>query len=106
MGCASPTLPLPPPSPDPTQTAGIDADHVVLTAVCGSVDPDVYVDIINLGHAGGSPIPAGQTGVIVTATSCGAYQATVFAHQYDKLEITYQENLQVSLPQMVTVGMP
>jgi hypothetical protein len=103
--CDSPTLPLPPPSLIPTQTAGVDADHVTLNAACGSVYADVYVQILNLGHSGGAPIPNMDVGVVVAATSCGAYTASVYGHYDDLLEITQEEGITVSTPQWVTIGM-
>jgi hypothetical protein len=103
--CASPTLPLPPPSLVPTQTAGIDADHVMLNAECGSVEANVYVQILNLGHTGGVPVPAIDFGVTVVATPCGSYAASVYAHKDDELEITQQSGLEVSTPQTIVVGM-
>jgi hypothetical protein len=106
VGCASPTLPLPPPSQIPTEAAGVDADHITLSAPCGSVPGSVYVQIINVGHPGGIPVPAGSTGVIVTSNLCGAYTASVYAHEDDQLEITYEEGLDVSIPQVVQVGEP
>ena len=106
LACASPTLPLPPPSTIPTQAVGVDADHVTINGACASVPPNVGVQVINVGHAGGTPIPASSTGVIVTSSSCGSYSASVYAHQYDQLEITYVEGLDVSIPQVVQVDVP
>ncbi len=106
VACASPTLPLPPPSLRPTQSPGVDADHVTLSAGCASVPANVFVQVLNLGHPTGTPIPNAQKGVVVGSTSCGAYTATVYAHLQDQLEITYEEGLDVSIPQSVFVGMP
>jgi len=86
--------------------AGADADHVTLVAACGSVPAEVYVQVINLGHTGGAALPVGENGTLTLSSSCGSYTAFVYAHTMDRLEITYQEELQISTPQYVTVGMP
>jgi hypothetical protein len=106
VACASPTLPLPPPSGMATQTAGVDADHVMLSEICDSVPGSSYVQIVNTGHPGGPAIPNIDTGVIVFSSPCGAFSASVYGHAYDKLEITYEVGFEVSLPQSVTIGQP
>ncbi|HEX3769433.1 MAG TPA: hypothetical protein VHV30_01150 [Polyangiaceae bacterium] len=89
--CASPTLPLPPPEL-PTQSAGVDADHITLSAGCGSVENGAVVVIINQ-----SPQVAGDKAVSgALASSCGQWDASVFAHSGDLLEVTQLAGTQSS----------
>jgi hypothetical protein len=83
LACASPTLPLPPPEL-PTQTLGVDADHITLSAGCGSVESDAIVLILNENPAlQGDKAVSGSV-----ASDCGQWDASVFAHTGDVLEIT------------------
>ena len=83
LACASPTLPLPPPEL-PTQTSGVDADHITLSAGCGAVEADAVVVIINENPAlQGDKAVSGSL-----ANGCGQWDASVFAHTGDVLQIT------------------
>ena len=86
LACASPTLPLPPPGPPPTLEAGPDADHVKLVGGCDSVEAYAIVVVINenVAVAGDEAVSGSR------ADSCGAWEAIVFAHAGDTLDI-YQE---------------
>ena len=103
IACASPTLPLPPPE-EVSVGAGLDADHVVLTGLCGGTPRNVFVVIIN---AGGSnvPVPLDQAvGGARTDPTCGKWDSTVFAHSGDLLSVTYDEDEVVS--QALLIGVP
>lgn len=81
--CASPTLPLPPPEA-PTQSEGVDADHVTLTASCGGAEGGALILIINEDEAPDRAVNGSE------ANACGAWDASVLAHSGDTLTITQQ----------------
>jgi hypothetical protein len=97
-GCASPTLPLPPPE-EPLIGAGTDADHVKLAVPCGGATPGAVIVIINTNNT----VPPDQavSGSLVTA--CGAWDATVYAHTGDFLTITQEIGAERSQPTVVEV---
>jgi hypothetical protein len=91
LACASPTLPLPPPVL-PMQTAGVDADHITLSGACGSVENSAVVLVINA-----NPQVAGDKAVSgALASTCGQWDASVFAHSGDTLEVTQLAGTQTS----------
>ena len=99
LACASPTLPLPPPEA-PTQTAGVDADHIKLTAGCGGAQSGAIILIINqtlettaMDMAVGGSI----------ANGCGAWDSTVLAHTGDSLAISQESGGQSSDATIYTV---
>ena len=97
VACASPTLPLPPPSA-PTQEPGPDAAHIRLVAACGGAEPDASIAIRNNNN------PRDLAGVLVVADGCGAWDApAVLAKKDDVLEITQQLFELVSPPIAVQV---
>jgi hypothetical protein len=98
LSCASPTLPLPPPLL-PTQSAGPDANHIRLSAPCGGVEPDALVIILNE-----NPSIAGDQAVGGSlANSCGQWDAVVYAHKNDVLQITQEQGTAASTPTIVQV---
>ena len=86
LACASPTLPLPPPEA-PTQTPGVDADHIKLTAGCGGAEGGADIIIINQTLQASVP---SDVGVVSLASACGAWEADVLAHTGDVLAITQE----------------
>jgi hypothetical protein len=98
LACASPTLPLPPPEL-PTQTIGVDADHITLSAGCGGVESGAVVVIINE-----NPDLAGDKAVSGTiASSCGQWDASVFAHSGDLLQVNQLSGTETSPDTLVKV---
>ena len=97
-GCASPTLPLPPPM-EPTIGAGVDADHVKLTVPCGGASPGAIIVVVNTNTS----VPPDQavSGSLVSA--CGAWDAVVYAHAGDFLTITQEIGTDRSQPTTVEV---
>jgi hypothetical protein len=91
--CASPTLPLPPPM-QPDQTSGPDSDHIKLSAGCGSEDPNAVIVIVNTN--GQVPDDQAVSGAVVT--TCGSWDATVYAHTGDILDITQEIGTERSQP--------
>jgi hypothetical protein len=81
LACASPTLPLPPPE-IPTVGMGADANHVLLTATCGGVEGGAEVVVVN------NTAPPLEKLRGAYATTCGSWQAEIWAHSGDVLEIT------------------
>jgi hypothetical protein len=81
--CASPTLPLPPPEA-PTQSEGVDADHITLTAGCGGAEGGALILIINENEAPDRAVGGSE------ANACGAWDASVLAHSGDTLDITQE----------------
>ncbi|HEY6462871.1 MAG TPA: hypothetical protein VIY73_22025 [Polyangiaceae bacterium] len=93
LACASPTLPLPPPMV-PDQSPGVDLDHVKLSAPCGGASPNAVIVIVN--ENGAVPDDQAVSGAVVT--SCGSWDASVFAHTGDELEITQEIGTERSQP--------
>jgi len=100
FACASPTLPLPPPG-YPSLGPGADADHVVLVSQCGGVEPWAVVVIINENTA----LPSSERGTVSFADGCGAWAATVFAHNGDWLEIWQESDTSRSTSVAVPVSL-
>jgi hypothetical protein len=97
-GCASPTLPLPPPAV-PTQGVGPDADHVTLSSSCGGSEPGAILVIVNL-----NPSVANDLAVSgARADSCGSWDATVYAHKGDVLHVTQDFDTTTSPPVTVVI---
>jgi hypothetical protein len=100
-GCASPTLPLPPPV-EPSIAPGPDADHVRLAVSCGSADPGAIIVVYNTN----TTVPPDQSvgGSLVNA--CGAWDTVIYAHMGDFLEITQEIGTERSPPTIVQVQVP
>ncbi|MDP9152227.1 MAG: hypothetical protein M3O36_20065 [Myxococcota bacterium] len=98
LACASPTLPLPPPS-IPSVSRGADADHVVVASACGAVEPNAIVIVQNT-----RPTVPGDLAVSgARATGCGSWDATVYAHAGDYLELWQEFGTSVSTSTFVVV---
>lgn len=97
-GCLSPTLPLPPPEA-PTLEAGVDADHIKLVAGCGGAEPNAIIVIVNSNTA----VPNDLSVSGSRADNCGAWDADVYAHSGDALDITQEFGDVVSTPTVVQV---
>ena len=80
-GCASPTLPLPPPE-IPSVGMGSDANHVLLTATCGGAESEAQIIVYNQS----APTLEQQRGGY--ATACGSWQVEIWAHKGDTLSIS------------------
>jgi hypothetical protein len=91
FACASPTLPLPPPAA-PELGQAPDADHVQLVAACGGAEPGVIIVIIN----NSSDVPNDEAVGGARTDGCGAWDATVYAHAGDFLDITQELGTQDS----------
>lgn len=91
LACASPTLPLPPPAA-PELGSAPDADHVKLVAACGGAEPGSIIVIVN--DAPNVPNDEAVSGA--RTDGCGAWDATVYAHAGDFLDITQQVGSQTS----------
>lgn len=100
-GCASPTLPLPPPVA-PAMAAGPDADHVTLSATCGGAQSNSVIVIVNTNPA----VPPDEAVGGSISNNCGAWGATVYAHVGDYLQITQQYGDTESTPLDVQVLLP
>lgn len=100
--CLSPTLPLPPPSL-PTVTAGTDADHVdLLSNLCGGAEADALIVIENENPA----LTGAEVGVVTRADACGRWQAEVYAHNGDVLEIWQEYGASSSTPETLVISLP
>lgn len=101
-GCLSPTLPLPPPAL-PTIVPGSDADHVDLVSnVCGGAEAGALIIIENE-----NPSLAGdEVGALTRADSCGRWEAEVYAHEGDVLQIWQEYGTTSSVPETVVVSLP
>jgi hypothetical protein len=97
-GCLSPTLPLPPPDL-PTLEAGTDADHVKLVAGCGDAESNAIIVIVNSNAA----VPGDLAVSGARANDCGAWDADVYAHSGDALDITQEFGNVVSTPTVIQV---
>ena len=98
FACASPTLPLPPPMA-PTVTAGTTANEYRLAAPCGGVVGGAVIVIENQDTA----LANDQRVSGSLASSCGAWDATVYANRGDELYITQDDGNQVSSPVVVQI---
>jgi len=97
VACASPTLPLPPPE-EPT----VDADHVILTVGCGGAETGTLIVIVNTNPA----VPGDEAVSGSEVSDCGGWDATVFAHEGDFLDITQEIGTERSQPLVLQVMLP
>ncbi len=79
-------MPLPPPEA-PTQTTGVDADHIMLSAGCGGAQGGADIIIINQTL---QTTKLEDIGVVSLASECGSWDASVIAHSGDVLAITQE----------------
>ncbi len=98
FACASPTLPLPPPEP-PTEAAGPDADHVRLSSTCGGAQPYAIIIVVNENIT----VPGDKAVGGSIADGCGGWDAVVYAHSGDVLEVSQQVGADGSLSTVVQV---
>jgi hypothetical protein len=98
LGCASPTLPLPPPA-IPTVVAGPDANHVKLVSTCGGAESNAVVIVVNENTA----VPGDQAVSGAIANGCGQWDAVVYAHTGDVLHVTQEIGTNGSPPTIVQV---
>lgn len=98
LACLSPTLPLPPPEA-PVIVPGADADHVELRAACTAAQPNAIMIIINTN----TQVPNDLAVSGSRASNCGSWDATVYAHPNDTLQVIQQVGDQASDATLVTV---
>ncbi len=96
VACASPTLPLPPPEA-PTQSEGVDAEHVKLSAGCGGAEDGALIIIVNQNAAPDQAVGG------ALASDCGSWDASVLAHSGDQLSITQESGTLSSLETLYKV---
>lgn len=101
LACASPTLPLPPPAA-PELGPAPDADHVELVATCGGAEPGTIIVVIN----NAADVPNDEAVSGARTDGCGAWNATVYAHVGDFLDITQEVGTQTSQPLIWQVPEP
>jgi len=99
LSCASPTLPLPPPAL-PEVTAGVDADHVKLSSPCGGVEGNAVVLVLNENPN----VPNDLAVSGARSDSCGAWDASVYAHSGDVLAV--RQNFGTTTSPPVTLQVP
>lgn len=100
--CLSPTLPLPPPVL-PTVVAGPDADHVDLVQdVCGGAEANSLIIIENQNPT----LTGDQVGALTRADSCGRWNALVYGHNGDVLEIWQEDGTSSSPPEDLVIQLP
>jgi hypothetical protein len=95
-GCASPTLPLPPPAV-PGVLPGADADHVRLVAPCSGAEGGAIIVVVNQNPAVANDLAVSGA----RANPCGAWDATVYAHKGDVLDVTQEFGTTASPPTTV-----
>jgi hypothetical protein len=98
LACVSPTLPLPPPDA-PVIEPGADADHVKLVAGCDLAADNAIIVIVNENPA----VPGDLAVSGSRTTPCGAWDAVVYAHKNDVLDITQEVGDVGSTPVTVQV---
>lgn len=98
VACASPTLPLPPPA-TPVITPGPDTDHITLSGPCGGAEPNAVIVTINTSPT----VPADEAvgGSIVGA--CGSWDATIYAHSGDVVDVTQEIGTTRSQPLAIQI---
>jgi hypothetical protein len=72
----------------------VDLDHVKLSAPCGGADPNAVIVIVNTA----SSVPGDQAVSGAIVQSCGSWDASVYAHGGDLLEITQEIGTERSQP--------
>lgn len=95
--CASPTLPLPPPSV-PTIGPGPMAGQVHLSAQCGGTQAGATVLVINDAQ------PTTKRDGVTVSDSCGAWALDVYASSHDILQI--QQIVGSEISDVVSVQVP
>jgi hypothetical protein len=98
LACASPTLPLPPPLL-PTEGPGPDANHIRLSAPCGGAEPNAVIIVVNENPTVPGDLAVGGS----LANNCGQWDAIVYAHKGDLLQITQEQGSAASPPTDVQV---
>jgi hypothetical protein len=101
LGCASPTLPLPP--PEVPSVTMVDATHVTLFGECGSVE--AYADVIVENIDRIDPT-TNQAGSLFHATQCGSWSGTVYARNGDHLRFQQVLNGTSGLPEEIQLQLP
>jgi hypothetical protein len=96
--CASPTLPLPPPA-TPVISPGTDTDHVTLSGQCNDAEPNSVIVIVNTNPA--VPGDEAVSGAVVSA--CGSWDASVYAHKGDVVDITDEVGTTRSQPLVLQI---
>jgi hypothetical protein len=97
IGCASPTLPLPP--PEIPSVAHVDADHVRLSSPCGGAADDAIVVVWNTN----SNVPGDLAVGGAVASACGAWDTLIYAHPGDYLNVFQEVGNETSPPTTVQV---
>lgn len=95
--CASPTLPLPPPS-IPTIGPGPMSGQVHLSAQCGGSQAGATVLVINDGN------PIGKRDAVTVSDNCGAWALDVYASSHDVLQV--QQIVGAEISDAVSVQVP
>lgn len=95
--CASPTLPLPPPSV-PTIGPGPMAGLVHLSAQCGGTQDGATVLVINDAQ------PIGNRDAVTVSDNCGAWSLDVHASSHDILQV--QQIVGSEISDAVSVQVP
>jgi hypothetical protein len=91
VACASPTLPLPPPS-IPSIGPGSDANHVKLSSACGGAEPDVDVIVTNEN----TNLPLTDQVSATRTDNCGSWSLDVYAHKGDYVDVQQISGAQTS----------
>jgi hypothetical protein len=99
LACASPTLPLPPPLQPTISPVSGQTDYVKLTAPCSGAEGGATIVIENTDTS----LPDDERIGGSIASSCGSWDATVYARSGDALNITQQVGTEVSSPEVVTI---
>jgi hypothetical protein len=101
-GCLSPTLPLPPPEL-PTVVPGSDANHVeLISSECGGAEAGALIIIENQNPT----LTGDEVGAVTRTDTCGRWEAEVYAHNGDSLQIWQEYGATSSLPETLVVSLP
>jgi hypothetical protein len=83
--------------------AGPDADHVdLLQNLCGGAEANSLIIIENQNPA----LTGDEVGAVTRADSCGRWNAEVYAHNGDVLEIWQEDGTSSSPPEDLVVSLP
>jgi hypothetical protein len=83
----------------PNIFSGPDADHIKLSASCGGAEDNAILVVVNMNPA----VPNDLAVSGARADACGAWDATVYAHRGDVLELTQEYGTAGSPPTILQV---
>jgi hypothetical protein len=79
--------------------AGADANHIKLVAGCGGAESNAVIVIVNLNPQ----VPGDMAVSGALASGCGAWDAEIYAHSGDTIDVTQEFGETRSPPAVIQV---